>query len=759
MNRRRNKKGTMLYLVGGVTTLLVALAAFFIWLMLVLGGNRETQNAVDAGSLNLAKQVLENPAVKLEKESRFEPLGQVRRDGVFVNLNNFNRLSAQVMLIQSNFCCMRSEGIEDPSARVCVDVLTKECGEIGINLAQQLAARANVIPYYESTANENSTRMLNACSINGDVRIYQSDYQTACSNRTGASNLRVRDQQFPTSMSPLWNTLRTRCAVDISDEKPDCAYLRGYLNDMDVGLGPLHFVPLKECNGSLSEIRSGHPHLISERTMNEDADLGRLVWRVPVPNAFGIKMNAGTKYIDPIASGASSSIVVSTRPSEGYYAQLPHGFIRIINAPAVNMSAFEDDACEEDRRDVLNFIKHSPVSFGRYGGKTLEKHFQHVGEPYVQNIVDANNNGRMPDPADMNALRKPASISDAKEMKSVGPTINNHTLLDNAKEVGSKEIADAFGKYWPHPAELRTRHDLHVWESALYQILAARSCGALSVTYDRTKVTHGSGLMIVEPPRKPVPLNAPDGGARQSGSTHISALKVATLAEVFKSGDQSKVLKRIKQRCYQILPTFNGSPGTEIVGWSDVKIPMGSTVYIYLDGGGVDPETGRPLGRLRVISKDQLMATKSPAWLYAERDATVDSRGKTTADCEVISVSPPADGCGLVMRGDWGYEIPYDTFEGDPAKFCVRNMVQFAPCTGTRDLLGEVHMSADLGTQGVDGYGTDGKYLIPGFTSVDVGNTSANKQTMGGRSASSSSGSGLPFVRELYSEGTYKGPS
>ena len=63
--RIRSNSGGLFVLILLSILILALIAVVFGWIMFLTGGFRESQNAVDAGSLNLAKQVVQNPATEL----------------------------------------------------------------------------------------------------------------------------------------------------------------------------------------------------------------------------------------------------------------------------------------------------------------------------------------------------------------------------------------------------------------------------------------------------------------------------------------------------------------------------------------------------------------------------------------------------------------------------------------------------------------------------------------------------------------------
>lgn len=683
----RSKSGGIYLLVLGCIIILALIGVAAGWFMFLTGGFRESQNAVDAGSLNLAKQVMHNPAAELNMgtaEAEFAQVAEPRDGKFYANLNNINRLSAEIFLIDANCAAMQQENSADQHVANASEQMHSALDNIQGKLAEQLAARANVIAYYETTANANSIRMLETCS-NKDLRVYQKDYRVGYTDRGSLSNTYLSDKQIPKGFKIKWDKARSDWASKVKADADERHYFRGYINEINPsGAKPIYFATMKE-GDSLDDVTRCQPHLIAESTMRRDMDTAKLAWQKPVPNAFGITMNTGTKYVDPLSSTASSAVVRSLRPTEGYAAQIPFGFIRIRNAPPQDETCSLDDPHQDD---VFNFIKHTPVVYAV--GPSL-RHYQKETEPYIDNILKALKNKQPPKDSDLNALKRPALQKEGKEIQKKSDKIDNHTYA-NYPPLVPPEVGDVYNKWVPREAR-RESGQLHCYEAACYALLAARSTGAAG---DPFSLKPGqSGIAKFELQRNALP------------PAQKQFTKPMTLAEIFKESNSS-VLERLKERCYQIFPSFSGN-FKDIAGWNTESIPMGATLYIYWDGS-VDQVTGRTQGTLRVSNSNDV-AGKAP-WVIAHQKAVAE--GKTAAiDCTVMQISPHGGG-GLDLKGDWSYEEPFDTYQGD-SKLVTRNLVLFSPASGANGLLGEIDLTAQFGATAEDALG-----VSTGFSTHDI---------------------------------------
>src|SRR5579862_6224043 len=98
----RSKQGATLALVVAVTVLVVLIGVFCFFVLQLLGGSRETQNATDSGNLNIGKQAIQHPTITLNQGVESDNFGGLVDDNGNINLLNYNRLAAQTLLVAAN---------------------------------------------------------------------------------------------------------------------------------------------------------------------------------------------------------------------------------------------------------------------------------------------------------------------------------------------------------------------------------------------------------------------------------------------------------------------------------------------------------------------------------------------------------------------------------------------------------------------------------------------------------------------------------
>ena len=76
----QSKRGAVLGLVVVSTLVLAILGVGLIMLIMQLGGGQEIQHATDSGNLNVAKQVLRHPGIKLQNGDEQNIFGDTRSE-------------------------------------------------------------------------------------------------------------------------------------------------------------------------------------------------------------------------------------------------------------------------------------------------------------------------------------------------------------------------------------------------------------------------------------------------------------------------------------------------------------------------------------------------------------------------------------------------------------------------------------------------------------------------------------------------------
>lgn len=306
---RRSCQGSMIVVFAGFTSILVLIGLAALLISKALGGAHETQNAADAGNLNVAKQVVASVGVPLltdEERSLFGDLVEKNRN---ITLRSYNRVVARAMYIG-----LKAKQLGTPEAlehaRRALELAQTGTASIGHRLIAKLTEAQTVQPAFDELAKSNSWRMCGSEERSFDSQAFATGYVDAGE----AANVFVDPRTA--------RNLPESSVVKIKVNGTNRNFLKGY-QDIDIGSG-LHyvFVPVGPLQG---------PHLISERelqthTTSQFSDL------VP-PNAF----RSGMTAVVSGAVGGQGNVQLSVHACstvgtlKSIYPMADGLFIRIVN--------------------------------------------------------------------------------------------------------------------------------------------------------------------------------------------------------------------------------------------------------------------------------------------------------------------------------------------------------------------------------------------------------------------------------------------
>jgi hypothetical protein len=665
---KRPEQGGALPLVIVATLIIVIIGVFFFFLVNLIGGKREFQNAVDSGNLNVAKQAL------IKRTTLPGGLASVQFAGLgptddSIDLNTFNRASAITAMVVSNARDMQTSGVALGSTTANTGQVTSAWASLGTSLANVLIAKNTFdqTQDFSRLSNSNSIRMLQNDHINDSEH---TDHKTSFSDRSRLDgNESSSNVGFLASQLPSAPTSGGALFVSLNGQQ----YPKGYLPfDFNAGFSPVFFVPLKN-SSSLERFQNSQPHHIAKKTFDTDAQ-SVPSWPSPVPNAFLSKAEAQEVQSKTQSVLNSCAISQSLAPSLGYRAQIPRGFIRIVNG---SCSSGGNVPMPPTGSDIFSFLMNTPIVFGKPAGTTpLQAFYDFAPGANLDAIIAKNNAGQTPDAAKCNALHPPAPMDKCALIASKSAPINNSTPLSPAQKT---YIADVFNLVIPGGGGgVAIAGCLHAAERANQEFLAIRADGTATARLNASRNFYTSGVANVQHGRGPF------GG----GCTSFVMTTPVKMSQVVPP--ESAIYAELVQRCRQINPDFNGNLDT-VIGWNSLNVGLGATLYIYFDGS-VNRATGAISGNLR-------LAADPPAFLTAVKDTPVDGR----VLLHRIRTEPISNFSDINHAGDCGYPLPYDFYEGNAAQMCVRDRVEYTPCTGFRGLLGEVKMSTCFGNNGCPG--------------------------------------------------------
>ena len=665
MNRRHAQGGT-LPLVICATGLIVTIGIGLFFFAQQLGGTREFQNAVDSGNLNVAKHAL------IKRSSLPAGLAGVQFAGLgptddSIDLNTFNRASAISCLVLANARAMQTAGVALPSTGSNATAVSTAWSGVGTALASVLANKStfDATSDFGNLANSNSIRMLKGNNINDAAHTAHS---VSFSDRSQlANNLTSANVGFLASQLPSSPAAGSALFVALSGQQ----YPKGSLPFDFPGTGRVFFVPLKQSE-SIERFRASQPHHVSKRTFDNDTS-SVTGWSAPVPNTFLSRAQSAEVQSSKQSVLNACAISQSLNPPLGYKAQIPRGFIRIVNA---SCSSGGNMPMPPTGSDIYSFLMNTPLVQGKPKGTTpLQAFYDFAPGPNLDAIIAKNNAGVDPPADKCNALHPPAPMDKCKLIFNKSAPITNNTPLSAAE---MSYIASVFGLVLP-PGTGTTpiAGCLHAAERANQEFLAIRASGNYQAVLNSGPNFFNSGIAKIMHGRGPF-----------GGSCNSFVLTTPIkMSDVIPAG--SAIYTELVQRCRQIDPEFNGDMNT-VVGWNSLNVGLGATAYVFFDGS-VDRNTGAISGGLR------LATTGLPSFLAGVKDTPVD--GKVML--HRIATEPINNTSDINHAGDCGYPLPYDFYVGSgggaPAKMCVRDKIEYTPCTGFKGLLGEIDMNTCFG--------------------------------------------------------------
>lgn len=295
-----------LVIVSALVLVLIGLAIFF--LSRQLGGGKELQHATDAGSLNIAKQVLKRPGVPLQGADEANHFADSTDPTTNeVNLSSYNRLVAQAVLVAMN-AQAEGTGQATTNAQAYINLVNG----IGQRLTARLSDAANVGGHFHGVAQKHAMRMLGP-EDNAPIHVGE-HHAVAFMAREMGSNVYVNGNQIPQG-GPGIDTFTIA--------KDGKNYIRGY-KAISIGSNTIWGVPVRP---------QEPPHLVSLSTFDSNQARGSIPEFVP-PNTF--KCAAQAKDAKSTLNVLSFSSAVVGALTIEYRASIPRGVIIVDNSGSLS---------------------------------------------------------------------------------------------------------------------------------------------------------------------------------------------------------------------------------------------------------------------------------------------------------------------------------------------------------------------------------------------------------------------------------------
>ena len=300
---RRASGATMgVVIVCAFVLVLIIVGLFYV--SLFIGGEDETRNATQAGTLNVGKHVFTDDEfrVSLPSSTAGQQFSDVLDKDGKVGLANINRVWGKALLAEANAEEMQTEGLAG-SSKSNADSMFDAASQINNELFEKLSNKANLYKVFENMSSQNSVRMLG----NDAKVLHEGAWGNSFVNRGEVSNIEV----------PSAAILPSKGSYEALQSKD--SRIPGY-TALTVGGKKFSFVPFMDKEKT---------HLISKGEFDANAAATKAPpapdGSKAIPNAFSCQGHAiNQKSLNQAAVG-----FVLTNPQRLYKLSMPHTFVRI----------------------------------------------------------------------------------------------------------------------------------------------------------------------------------------------------------------------------------------------------------------------------------------------------------------------------------------------------------------------------------------------------------------------------------------------
>lgn len=665
MRRRHGKRGATLSLVVVTTLVILVLGMGIFFLTKLLGGARELQNATDSGNLNVAKQSLRYPSLKLFSSSGpydmsgprlalvQQNFGQLKDPATSeLDLLTYNRAVGQALLVAMNASSDTNPlGVSD--AKTLIDLLANPNDGIGKALANKLAGDQQMDISFKNLAQIASIRMLNTNGTTpGNVSAVKDISYMAPST---ATNLQLNPATLPPAFnnpSFLGNNLVSQAGS---------TYLKGYsfidIPSVTDNAGfPLMGVPLRPMT---------NPHLVSDYDFKRlkpsplAGGSGAVASRIP-PNAFksggsGFEAHQGQQ------AGAISCAIAGTVAFQGQFtASIPCGFIAVMNGPGQSPSSGTGPL--NTQAPAAGLVANA---YGG-GGRDIFADVLMYNTVYVtangamsqnpQKIVDIQNWKKTQIQAGNPSTPVPASLADGLDGPSpkqsyadgIQPNETPSACTNTNSSVGEPgynpncvnnlaSMAAVYGTNLPSQGGAGQLNGLMALEREKAGVITARPGGGPAVISDLPASANGgvcTGL-------KAFPLAISNSEPIQFGQVGTIGSLLASFSQYPQTAAaESQVYSIMTLKLRQIKPNASAA---DIQSVLNAPLPMGAQRYIWLDNNG----------SFKVTDQGNL-----PTWINA---SSITADGSSIhADTRVNGNDLPVVPAYVNIPGEEGFPNPWD---------------------------------------------------------------------------------------------------
>lgn len=630
MGKIRSYRGGSIYLIIASVLILVIIGVAFICISRIMSGGMEVANAVDAGTLNVAKQALVNPTVDVmaNNTSQFANLGENNSNNI--SLATYNRAVALAMMVAAN-----AEDENTAEARAHAQQVFEQLKRLQMALSQKFETDPALGGAFTNLARPNVPRMLGQNSTVQDRGDIRSGYYMV----GGASNVYFANNQLPAGvdLTPYLVT-DPQAGTAPGGER----WLSGY---RPVSIGGRAFYATPVFPGKT-------PHLISDRDFGDSQSVGGDATQAVLPNCFRKGGTATAQQSNTnLETQASATVGALNRQ---YPARFPNGYIRIVNPQGIDRG-YVGSLTTDGTNDLFNkeLFAPSTITQSMNGVFTTDKDQMAAWVRYNNSTGD-DEYGR---DGSLNPERLGFNVGNMR----FGSGRNQRATLQQLLGVVLVECACThtdFDRTASGPCE--SQQKVNTWQgnygrgSVNQQFSSQR--GFISIEKlkaqcleERARVGRNFGVIIQAPPPTglmrfthgaPYPIPQFPAEFAQVGTPWQLMQQVGTCATTA----NGSAFSRLYRRCRQIKPDCTPQEVEAVL--DSRQIPLGTTLYLYVDSAGaLVMDTNGPPNKTNVapdgpadvsqclVQYDFEGASVNTARALGTADAGFEDRPWTQASC------------------------------------------------------------------------------------------------------------------------------
>ncbi|CAN5180126.1 hypothetical protein BH10CYA1_BH10CYA1_61040 [soil metagenome] len=323
----RGTKGSIAFGVV-LAFILVILGVGFMAMMLYMGGQNETKNAVDAGALNIGKQVVDKVSTGLslikddermyydvtaDKPNKFPPQFEID-----VTLRKINRVWAKALLIGINADAAKQDGNVGSGLENAQKAI-KGAEGLSDDLQKEIIKTDKWRAWFDEIAKQNSVRMLGKDAKM--VPLNSPQWQNSCMMRGAESNIQLVGEPPNFNLPPGYTLSDQYYTTSTREPKPPGSEGRYFLKG---------YTPITVAGETVWQIPFPYDektHLVSGPKFEaEKPSAMPLSWKKPIPNAFSASGDV-VKSGGGLGQHASSWVIAN--PHEPFKIAIPHSFLKI----------------------------------------------------------------------------------------------------------------------------------------------------------------------------------------------------------------------------------------------------------------------------------------------------------------------------------------------------------------------------------------------------------------------------------------------